>query len=245
MNTHRKKAGKHHAPAIRKKRQAGSKNVEPRESLDAQKFRKFQEQLKSLSDADLARGINGLVPKIDAAVSAVRKQAAAAVNMAIEAGLHLLETQRRVKHGKWLPWLKKHCSDLSQATAYRYMQLAAKLSHVINSNPAGLREAYRLAGILPESKPEVETDPGSKPADTQEEEPQRIGPADFLADLKSSREFINVSYQQLPLEKFKPAELDELRGEMASLIESCKKLIEKVDAAKSGKSARGRDGSGR
>ncbi len=232
MNTRRKKAVKHHVPVTRKNRPVANKKVEPRESPDAEKFRKCEERLKKLSDADLAKGINGLVPKIDSIVAAVRKQAAVAVNMAIKVGLYLLETQARVKHGKWLPWLKKHCADLSQATAYRYMKLAANLSRVINSGATGLKQAYLLTGILPEAKPEVETDTDSKPAESQEEDLPLNGPADFLANLKSSREFIAISSKELPLEKFEPAELDELRGEMASLIESCKTLIEKVDEAR-------------
>ena len=48
-----------------------------------------------MSDDELAQGINELVPNIDSVVSAVRRHAASAINLAIEAGFYLLETHRR------------------------------------------------------------------------------------------------------------------------------------------------------
>lgn len=74
-----------------------------------------------------------------------------AIQAAHECGQMLIKVRDSLEHGEWLYWLKAHCPDVSKATAYRYVGLASKVSHVGNlEDCAGLRQAYISAGILPE-----------------------------------------------------------------------------------------------
>lgn len=51
------------------------------------------------------------------------ESAKTAATFAMEAGAALIEAKALMKHGQWLPWLKKHCG-LSPRSAQGYMQLA-------------------------------------------------------------------------------------------------------------------------
>lgn len=53
----------------------------------------------------------------------------------------------KLKHGRWLPWVREHCPGVSRGTANRYMLLAERLT-LDEVRGHGLTECYRRAGIL-------------------------------------------------------------------------------------------------
>lgn len=64
-----------------------------------------------------------LAGEIKAAHAGVMDAATTAAERAIVAGKALIEAKALVKHGQWLPFLKKHC-DLPERTAQLYMKIA-------------------------------------------------------------------------------------------------------------------------
>lgn len=80
-------------------------------------------------------------------------QAEEAVKEVILCGQRLALAKSKMPHGKWEKWLAANCSDISQETAQRYMRIS-KASHVTDlTKCTGLRQAYVVAGILPEFVP--------------------------------------------------------------------------------------------
>jgi hypothetical protein len=76
-------------------------------------------------------------------------------------GTKLAEAKKLVGHGNWSEWLARHCSEISERTARRYIALANR-SHVSDlEKHKSLRQAYLAVGILipneeREPKPAVE-----------------------------------------------------------------------------------------
>jgi hypothetical protein len=71
------------------------------------------------------------------------------VRKAIEAGVALIEAKGKVRHGEWLPWLKR-CCGFSERTAQDYMKLARhrqkveeKLKSALGAD-FGLKDALRM-----------------------------------------------------------------------------------------------------
>ena len=52
-----------------------------------------------------------------------QRQARGALQAAKEAGEHLIEAKRHVKHGLWTKWIADNCPGLGERTAQRYMQI--------------------------------------------------------------------------------------------------------------------------
>jgi len=80
-----------------------------------------------------------------------------------QVGAWLVAVRNRKQHGEWLPWLAENCSDISQRTAYNYIETyeelkGANLQLIANLTPI---QAYRHIGIVkdPTDKLEVETPP--------------------------------------------------------------------------------------
>jgi hypothetical protein len=179
--------------------------------------------LKDLTDTALAKGINEGLPKIEASIHSARKYANAALKAAIQTGFYLNEAKRRAADGRWLSWLKEKCPNLAQATAYRYMGLARKLSHVINGKPdMTIRQAYIACGIFPDEPPAKTQPPDLEQAPT-------FAPTDFLAQVRSATEHFQA-FQDLPFESLEPSTLDQLTEEWRAMIEVCNELIEKAAA---------------
>jgi len=75
--------------------------------------------------------------ELAARIRAEHKAAAVAVTKgvshAIAAGELLIEAKARLKHSRWLPWLRDHCA-MAQRTAQLYMQ-CARARKEIEANP--------------------------------------------------------------------------------------------------------------
>ena len=101
--------------------------------------------------AKLARTIRKCHATIGRAYDHMRIHSDTALNSAMAAGDALHAAKKKLGHGKWLPWLEKHCG-LSECEAQRYMRLAKnreKIEAEIEANPArvtdlSLRGALRL-----------------------------------------------------------------------------------------------------
>jgi hypothetical protein len=77
-----------------------------------------------------------------------RESAEAAVEHAVRCGELLIAAKARVEHGEWLPWLEKHCPEISDRSARAYMRLhreMGKLDPAKRQRVANLtvREAIR------------------------------------------------------------------------------------------------------
>ena len=101
--------------------------------------------------AKLARTIRKCHATIGRAYDHMRIHSDTALDSAMAAGDALHAAKKKLGHGKWLPWLEKHCG-LSECEAQRYMRLAKnreKIEAEIEANPArvtdlSLRGALRL-----------------------------------------------------------------------------------------------------
>ena len=73
----------------------------------------------------------------------------------IEIGDRLNAWKKQLGHGKWEAFTTQHFPQLPSSTRTRWQKLAAASSagRLDLSNARGLRNAYILAGILPEAEP--------------------------------------------------------------------------------------------
>lgn len=66
-------------------------------------------------------------------------------------------------HGEFQEWLEANAGERGIRTLQKWMKLAkTNLDSLLNENPKGLNEAYRITGILPEPEPKVEGGEGEK-----------------------------------------------------------------------------------
>jgi hypothetical protein len=105
---------------------------------------------KSATVADLTSASNRLpilAEEIKRAHAGVKAAVQVAAEHALEAGRGLIEAKALVKHGEWLPWLKKNVG-FSERTAQLYMrivELGFKSSTVAD---LGLQAAARVMTVI-------------------------------------------------------------------------------------------------
>jgi hypothetical protein len=77
------------------------------------------------------------------------------LRVCVEVGERLVVWKKQIGHGQWETFAEQHFKDLTKHTRTRWQQLAiAKASGRLNLDDArGLRHAYVLAGILPDTAP--------------------------------------------------------------------------------------------
>ena len=98
---------------------------------------------------------DGSLQSLAAEINKAHDEALASVRTALgharRAGDLLIEAKRQLGHGAWLPWLRKHCTDVSARTAQKYMQLARELPKLTAKAPRvadlSLREAIHLVSV--------------------------------------------------------------------------------------------------
>ncbi len=100
-----------------------------------------------ISDESRAH-LAALAPQIDAAVTAAKQHASAAVSSALHAGELLTQAKVLIDHGHWESWLLGNCT-VSVRTAQAYMRLAEKLKAMPDETRNGvallpLREAMKV-----------------------------------------------------------------------------------------------------
>ena len=109
----------------------------------------------------LARTIRSCYEATERLAKSAKERARDAIAEAILCGNSLNEAKAIVGHGAWLKWLAKHCKGVDCETARRYMRLSNS-SHDMNlGNPASLRQAYIMAGIIEEPEPETQATIGT------------------------------------------------------------------------------------
>ena len=75
------------------------------------------------------------------------------VKLCVDIGRTLNGWKERMPHGQWMRWTSEHLpSDLSKATRERWMALADRCDtgRLDISTARGLRQAYEMAGLLPD-----------------------------------------------------------------------------------------------
>ena len=88
----------------------------------------------------------------DEALASVRT----ALGHACRAGDLLIEAKRQLGHGAWIPWLRKHCTTVSERTAQKYMQLARELPALTAKAPRAADLSLRGALALLAEEGDVE-----------------------------------------------------------------------------------------
>lgn len=70
----------------------------------------------------------------------------------LNAGSALIVMKGGVRHGEWLPWMEEHLEGITPRTAQKWMKLADmhRQGKVDLHSARGARQAYILAGIIPE-----------------------------------------------------------------------------------------------
>jgi hypothetical protein len=87
-----------------------------------------------------------LVGQINQAYEDLTKSYKTSLTHALKLGDLLIKAKEAVgkPHGNWMPWLKKHCPDISYSTANIYMKLAEHYKGQFDDHPAN----FQRAGIL-------------------------------------------------------------------------------------------------
>lgn len=100
----------------------------------------------------------------------------AALQHAMAAGDALIQAQTGLRHGQWLPWLKRHCSDISERTARNYMTIAAARGTVLAAKSATVADlSIRAAlGLIRQAKGSPRS---SRPRSQSWSQQSRKGPA--------------------------------------------------------------------
>lgn len=75
-----------------------------------------------------------------------------AIKSALLCGQALNKAKGMVPHGQWLRWLGENCKDIEDRTAQKYMRLANTNHGSHLTEATSLRQAYQLAGIIPETE---------------------------------------------------------------------------------------------
>lgn len=116
----------------------------------------------------LAKTIRERFTDYDQGVIKTQQIGMATVQAGLECGQALIAAKKIVGHGNWLTWLQKHCrvgkppKPISNQYAGRLMKLANS-QHSGNFNTCkSVRQAFLLAGIIPEDEP-VPASPPTQP----------------------------------------------------------------------------------
>lgn len=82
----------------------------------------------------------------------------------VQIGERLIEWRKRIGHGEWERFADEHWPDLNRYSRWRWQQLAiAKANGRLNLDDArGLRHAYALAGIIPDTAANTNAKASSK-----------------------------------------------------------------------------------
>ena len=169
---------------------------------------------KQLSET-LALEINASYARTMTLVADTRSKARESIREAICCGAMLAKAKDDCGHGHWLAWLKVHCPDISEDTAYRWMKLSNS-AHVrnIEENAASLRQAYILAGIIDEGDCHTQRSEG-----TSKEMVERLA-----LPIGKVRAWFNVRMQRTPIEQWTAEERVATKAQLEPLIELYHKL---------------------
>lgn len=183
--------------------------------------------LEEMSLEDLATRINEGVIEIEGEVSSAKKFAEEALKAAIGTGHYLIAAQKRLeRRGEWGTWIREKCPGLSTTTAWRYMALARKISHVkSDSSPKSLRQAYLAVGMV---------DKASSDGKSAADQTKAVTPGKLLSGLTKSLTLLQTLRKMSPtqMRETKPQILKKMADEVAELGEVCEEVKKKLLNAK-------------
>ena len=140
--------------------------------------------------AKLAKTIRKCHETIGRVYDHIRTHGGTALDSAMAAGDALRVAKKKLgQHGKWLPWLKKHCG-LSECEAQRYMRVAKnreKIEAEIEANPARVTDLSLRGALRLISSPKV-IEAAAEPIPTEAvEEPMKSSTEDRLGGSRVTR----------------------------------------------------------
>jgi hypothetical protein len=93
-----------------------------------------------------------LIEEADGHASSAVGFAGVRIKICARIGHTLKEYKKQVGHGHWLQWLQENLQELTDRTARKWMKLAEAVEQgkLDLDNAKSVRQAYILAGILPE-----------------------------------------------------------------------------------------------
>jgi hypothetical protein len=97
--------------------------------------------------------LNELITEANQVGASAAAFSAQRLKVCIKIGRQLQQWKEQIPHGQWQSWIDDHVSNLNERTRQRWMRLAAveKAGRLDLNSAHGLRHAYQLAGLLPES----------------------------------------------------------------------------------------------
>ena len=115
-------------------------------------------------DADTcAAELKRCADEADRCAALAQAGAELAIRHAWNAGAVCLKAKEVVPHGEFQEWLEANAGERGIRTLQKWMKLAkTNLDSLLNENPKGLNDAYRITGILPEPEPKAEGGEGEK-----------------------------------------------------------------------------------
>jgi hypothetical protein len=145
------------------------------------------------------------------------EQAKAAIRYLIHtkvlAGVRLAAKRDQLEHGQWLGWVENNL-PISDQTARNWIKLAhfARIRGDELENASNMRQAYQLAGLLPESEGS-----GGNSASKGES---------YLAHLTRSAAQISAEIARTPIDEWPSHKLQSLKERIKPLIELYAQLEE-------------------
>ena len=163
-------------------------------------------------------------------VERTRRSCNEVISETILLGTKLAEAKRLVGHGNWSEWLARHCTDISDRTARRYIALSNR-SHVSDlENRKSLRQAYIAVGILipngeRESTPLVEVAPAVKQIASATDSCNSDSAQPFVeATVVESSARINTPPAVAAVETFTDTPTNRVKGKVGDLLQCLKPL---------------------
>ena len=98
--------------------------------------------------------VERLLEEAQATGSTAAAQSAQRLSVCVKIGTRLMEWKKKIPRGEWEDWLAKHFPEqLPDSTRRRWMRLAklAKEGRLDVESARGLRHAYQLGGLLPDT----------------------------------------------------------------------------------------------
>src|SRR6266566_2969706 len=124
------------------------------------------------------------VGEIMTAYRAAMKVEGDALRAAIDCGKYLNLAKENVKaaKGKWLPWLKKNCPEISQQTASLYMRLAENKDKIAGEGVKTIRDADKMLRQPRDEEDETDDDAEDE-TDDETNNALLVGPQPASPDL--------------------------------------------------------------
>jgi len=155
---------------------------------------------------ELQDAIDLATAKVMDAMEAVQE----AISAVVRAGQLLRDQRERIGHGGWYAWLDEQHLSISRETARKWIRLAEfEETHAERLAEAQtIRQAYVLAGLLPET----------------ESNPHASSGPNIIATLIKSTNHLSARIASRPIEKWSEHERLEVKTRLRPLVEIYERL---------------------